>query len=177
MKLTRVLTLTLPLLLSGYLLSANGETVNFDGTLIEDACEVYPGDEAVVLDFGTVIDKFLYMYNRTQSQAFAIRLINCDLVLGREVKVSFSGTESVSLAGLVALDSGSQAKGVAVGLETASGSALKLNSGSYTQALTAGSNNALNLKAYVQGEPLALQNRTLVLGPFTATTTFTLEYE
>ncbi|WP_447885628.1 fimbrial protein [Serratia fonticola] len=167
----------LSLLLAGLTAPCMADTVNFDGTLIEDACEIYPGDEAVELDFGTVIDKYLYLNTRTHSQPFVIRLINCDLALGREVKVTFSGMASGALPGYLAFDSGSTAKGAAIGLENSSGELLAINSGKVTQQLQTGNNNALNLKAFVQGEPLALQNKSLQRGAFTATATFTLEYE
>ncbi len=42
--------------------------VEFDGTLIEDACDVYPGDESIELDFGTIVDKYLYLNTQTNSQ-------------------------------------------------------------------------------------------------------------
>ncbi len=167
----------LSLLLAGLAAPCVADTVNFDGTLIEDACEIYPSDEAVEMDFGTLIDKYLYLNSRTHSQSFAIRLINCDLALGREVKITFSGVASSALPGYLALDSSSTAKGVAIGLENGAGELLAINSGKVTQPLQAGSNNALNLKAFVQGEPLALQNKTIQRGAFTATATFTLEYE
>lgn len=159
-------------------LQAQSETVQFDGTLVEDACEVYPGDENIELDFGTVIDKFLYLNVRTQSQSFTIRLINCDLVLGREVKVTFTGTESVTLPGLLAINPGSLASGIAIGLETEDGIPIELNkSRDYIQQLHTGDGNNLNLKAYVQGEPNALLTKTIERGSFEATTTFMLEYE
>ncbi|HHN8583487.1 TPA: fimbrial protein [Providencia rettgeri] len=154
------------------------EEVRFDGTLVEDACEVYPGDESVELDFGTVIDKYLYINTRTHSQPFTIRLINCDLVLGKEVQVTFMGNESTTLPGLLALDSVSQAKGIAIGLEASGGRPIPLNkSKGYVQGLHTGNGNNLNLQAYVQGEPPSLQAKNIVLGEFVATTTFMLEYE
>lgn len=169
------------ILLGGLLnvsLSAQSETVQFDGTLVEDACEVYPGDENIELDFGTVIDKYLYINTRTHSQPFTIRLINCDLVLGREVQVTFTGAESVALSGLLALNTGSQASGIAIGLETGAGVPIKLNKPKdYIQQLHTGDGNNLNLQAYVQGEPNALLTKTIGRGAFEATTTFTLEYE
>jgi type 1 fimbria pilin len=168
-----------PLGLSALLLNTGvmAETVNFDGTLVEDACEVYPGDENIELDFGSVVDKYLYLNTRTHSQPFTIRLVNCDLVLGREVKVTFSGTENGALSGLLAIDASSQASGIAIGLETASGTALPINTGEYTQSLHSGNGNDVNLQAYVQGEPLALQTKTLGRGAFLATATFELNYE
>lgn len=165
--------------LSALLFSAavTAETVEFDGTLVEDACEVYPGDESIELDFGTVVDKYLYLNTKTHSQPFTIRLINCDLVLGREVKVTFSGNENMALSGLLAIDTGSQASGIAIGLETDNGTALPINTGNYTQNLYSGNGNNLNFKAYVQGEPLALQMKTIGRGEFLATATFELNYE
>lgn len=157
---------------------AAADRVDFDGTLIEDACEVAPGDENIELDFGTIVDKYLYLNTRTHSEPFTIRLINCDLVLGREVRVTFSGTESVALPGLLALDGVSQAKGVAIGLESADGTPITLNKHQdYIQSLHTGNGNDLQLKAYVQGEPNALATKGVVLGEFRATSTFGLEYE
>ncbi|EML7933734.1 MULTISPECIES: fimbrial protein [Providencia] len=162
-------------LMSGFALA---DDVRFDGTLVEDACEVYPGDESIELDFGTVVDKYLYLNTRTHSQPFTIRLINCDLVLGKEVQVTFTGIESKTLPGLLALDTASQAKGIAVGLETIGGVPIKLNKAKdYLQALHAGNGNNLKLQAYIQGEPTALQAQNIVLGKFVATSTFMLEYE
>lgn len=154
------------------------DNVWFDGTLVEDACEVYPGDENIELDFGTVIDKYLYLNTRTHSQVFTIRLINCDLILGKEVKVTFTGNESVTLPGLLALDNISKAKGIAVGIETSAGMPIKLNKPQdYTQTLHTGNGNNLNFQAYLQAEPTALQEKNIVLGDFITTTTFLLEYE
>ncbi len=171
-----------PFILLGGLLnvswSAQSEVVQFDGTLVEDACEVYPGDENIELDFGTVIDKYLYINTRTHSQPFTIRLINCDLVLGREVQVTFTGTESMALPGLLALNAGSQASGIAIGLEAESGVQIKLNKPkNYIQQLHTGDGNNLNLKAYVQGEPNPLLTKAIGRGAFEATATFMLEYE
>ncbi|WP_322740633.1 fimbrial protein [Providencia heimbachae] len=168
----------LPLFMLSISFPILADEVRFDGTLVEDACEVYPGDENIELDFGTVIDKYLYLNTRTHSQPFTIRLINCDLVLGKEVQVTFTGNESTTLPGLLALDSISQAKGIAVGLESAGGTPIKLNKmKDYVQALHAGNGNNVSLQAYVQAEPQALQARNIILGNFVATTTFMLEYE
>lgn len=92
------------------------------------------------------------------------------------MKVTF-GNGECGFTWAISTGWGSQAKGVAVGLETSSGIALAINHGVYTQALYASNNNVLNLQAYVQGEPMALQNKSLVLGPWSATATFKLDYE
>lgn len=177
---TKVTLRRWPALLAGALLTLAGaghaEDVYFNGTLLADACTIAPGDEEVELDFRNVVDKFLYRYNRIPSETFEIRLTDCDLTLGNLVKVVLSGNESPILPGLLALDGGSVASGIAIGLETATGVALPLNTGEVTYPLAAGT-NLLRLKAYIQGEPAALASKTIGLGPFTATATFTLEYE
>lgn len=157
-------------------LSAQSETVQFDGTLVEDTCEVYPGDENIELDFGTVIDQYLYNNTRTHGQPFTIRLINCDLVIGREFYVMFMGTESVALPGLLSLNAGSQASGIAVGLETMHDYPIRINETTIT-VTTYSSNFNLNFKAYIKGESNALLTKTIGRGAFEATTTFKLEYQ
>lgn len=51
-------------------------------------------DKEIALDFGTIIDKYLYLDTRTPGQKFEIRLAECDI---------------------------SQAKGITIGLKTLAG--------------------------------------------------------
>lgn len=135
-----------------------------------------PGDEEITLDFGTIIDKYLYLNIRTQGQPFEIRLSECDLALGNMVSVTFQGTENTALPGLLAIDGSSQAKGIAIGLETPQGKLLPINKASDKYRLQAG-NNVIALHAYVQGEPQAIALSGIERGPFNAVATFSLEYE
>lgn len=151
-------------------------SVQYRGNLVAEPCTLLPEDENILLDFGTVIDKYLYLNTRTHSKPFQLHLIDCDISLGKTVKMTFSGTESVTLPGLLALDGGSEASGVAIGLETEDGQALALNQQSRGQEISDG-NNTLSLQAYVKGEPEAITNRTIERGMFTAVATFSLEYE
>ena len=152
------------------------DNVRLHGALVAEPCVIAPGDEDVKLDFGTVIDKYLYTNVRTHGQAFDIHLTECDLSLGKMVKVTFKGEENPSLGGLLAIDGGSQASGIAIGMETRDGQALPLNKFSGGQQLSSGS-NTLTVLAYVRGEPEAIANRTIQRGPFSAIATFSLEYE
>ncbi len=151
-------------------------SINYTGSLVAEPCVIPPGDEEIRLDFGTVVDKYLYQNTRTLGQSFEIRLAECDISLGKTVKVTFSGTENSALPGLLAIDAGSGAKGIAIGLETTAAKPLPLNKPSDDYALQAG-NNLITLKAYVQGEPQAIAERTIGYGPFSAVATFSLEYE
>lgn len=156
--------------------AVQADNVRLHGALVAEPCVIAPGDESVKLDFGTVIDKYLYANERTHGQAFAIRLTECDLSLGKTVKVTFSGMENPSLKGLLAIDGGSRAAGIAIGMETQAGQPLPLNKIGGGYRLVSGS-NTLTVLAYVQGEPEAIARRTIERGPFSAIATFSLEYE
>ncbi|BEO10533.1 TPA: fimbrial protein [Serratia marcescens] len=148
----------------------------FHGELVAEPCVIPPGSEIIPLDFGTVIDKYLYSYQRTLAVPLAIQLAECDLSLGQSLTVTFVGSENGSLPGYLALDTGSQARGVAIGLESMEGKSLPLNKRGEKISLVSG-NNQIRLQAYIRGEPLALQSRTIVRGDFSAAVTFNLEYE
>jgi len=163
-------------LMVGPLFAAEENNVHLYGTLVAEPCVIPPGEEEIELDFGTVIDKSLYLNKRTSGQPFSIHLTECDLSLGNTVKVTFSGKENPNLPGLLALDGGSSASGVGIGLETQEGKALPLKSASEEFQLSEGS-YMINLKAYVQGEPEAIQKKSIGLGTLSAVATFSLEYE
>lgn len=76
---------------------------------------------------------------------------------------------------MLALDAGSGASGIGVGIETPSQKPLPLNTVSDEQVLRNGS-NVIELKAYVQGEPNAIRDQSIGHGAYTATSTFTLDY-
>lgn len=150
--------------------------LRYTGSLVAEPCIIEPGYEDIVLDFGSIIDKYLYLNTRTQSKPFEIRLVDCDLSIGKTVSVTFRGTESVGLPGLLAVDNSSAAKGIAIGLETNEAKPLAFNKESDKFVLQAG-NSRIGLKAYVQGEPTAIRNKNITRGPFSAVATFRLEYE
>lgn len=146
------------------------------GALVAEPCVISPGKEEIQLDFGTIIDKYLYLNKRTLGQPFEISLTGCDLTLGKTVKATFLGTESSALPGLLAIDASSEAKGIAIGLETQGAKPLPFNQSSDKFPLQEG-DSRIALKAYVQGEPDAIASQTINLGWFSAAATFSLEYE
>ncbi|HHQ6579729.1 TPA: fimbrial protein [Serratia fonticola] len=152
------------------------ENVEFRGALVNAPCSLRPGDEAIELNLGTLVNKFLYTNTRTPSQTFSLHLDDCDTAVATGVKLTFMGIESTALPGLLALDTSSAARGVAVGMETSGGQALPLNVQGSTTPLIQG-NMAIALQAFVQAEPAAKANQGIVEGAFTATATFALEYQ
>ena len=147
----------------------------FKGNLVEEACTIRPGDEAITLELWDVTSKHLYINTRTQGKGFKVHLEDCDTTIGNTVTIQFGGRENTALPGLFALDGGSGASGIGVGLETPSNKPLPLNTVSDEQVLSNGS-NVIELKAYVQGEPRAINDQTIGHGAFTVTSTFTLDY-
>ncbi|OOV89396.1 MULTISPECIES: fimbrial protein [unclassified Pseudomonas] len=163
-------------LMLAHSLTAQAENVRLHGALVAEPCVIVPGDENVQLNFGTVIDKYLYANQRTRGQAFDIRLMACDPSLSKTVKMTFSGVENPHLEGLLAIEGNSQASGIAIGMETQAGRKLPLNTSGEGIRLVNG-NNTLTVLAYVQGEPQAIAKHNIQHGPFSAIATFSLEYE
>ncbi|SFN55285.1 Pilin (type 1 fimbria component protein) [Izhakiella capsodis] len=150
--------------------------VQFHGTLVTAPCVIPPGEQNITLAFGTIPDKQLYADIRTPDSPFSIHLTHCNTKAMKTVMVSLVGAESRAIPGLLALDAGSTAKGIAIGLETAGGQPLKLNQETPAQKLSDG-DNTIQLEAYVMGEPAALADMSLKDGNFQATATFMLTYE
>lgn len=151
------------------------ENLAFKGALVNAPCTLRAGDEELELDFGTLIDKYLYRNTRTPSRPFSLHLDDCDTAVMTGVKLTFTGTENTALTGLLALDAGSLAQGVAIGMESGAGQPWPLNVPRVI-ALTPG-NMVIPLQAFVQVEPAAQSSQGIVRGPFTATATFALEYQ
>lgn len=165
------------LLCSAFLATAaDSDNVRFHGALVSKPCRLVAGSEDFEVALGSVVDKALYGYGRTSGQPLEIRLKDCSTSVAKSVKVTFSGTESAALPGLFFVQGRSGPLGVAIGLEMASGTALKVNEASDLQTLTSGE-TVISMRAYVQGEPDAISGRKIIPGEFSVTTTFALEYE
>lgn len=152
------------------------DNVRFRGALVADPCTLRVTDENITIDFGSIVEKYLYLNTRTLGVPLVLHLDDCDLSLGNMVKLTFSGTENSRLNGLLAISGASQTSGIGIGIETQQGNKVAINTGSYNQGLITG-NNSINLRTYVQGEPDAISQKTINPGEFTASATFLLEYE
>lgn len=61
--------------------AAATDNLNFDGTLVAEPCTLDPDTTNITLDFGILVDKYLYINTRTHSKPFSIRLLECDLTI------------------------------------------------------------------------------------------------
>lgn len=153
------------------------ENVKFEGDLVHEPCIIAPEDSTVSLDFGTIVDKYLYAHERTASQTVTVHLSNCDLDLAKMVKVYFIGPESSALKGHLAVNIAGQPGGIALGLESASdGAFIPINAESQDQPITAG-DSWIKFSAFIRGEETAIKNKAIIRGPFSATLNFSLFYE
>ncbi|WP_426445648.1 fimbrial protein [Siccibacter colletis] len=148
--------------------------LHFGGTLVSDPCDLDPETTDLVVDFGSVIEKDLYLHTRTRSVPFVINMINCDTTLGDSVTLTFKGTENDALPGMLAVTG--TATGIAVALEAQDGTPLPFNRATPSFTLTQG-NNSIILQAYVMGEPEAITNQAITPGEFSAIATFEMEYD
>lgn len=137
---------------------------------MEEACTLRPGDEAITLELWDLTSKYLYINTRSVGRRFQLHLQECDTTISDSVTITFGGTGNPELPGLLALDAGSGASGIGVGLETLGDKPLPVNSVSDRQVLSDGS-NVIELKAYVQGEPAAIRDQTIGHGAYTVTST------
>lgn len=173
LPMTVALVLSLSLMMPGKIQAA--DNLNFTGNLVAEACTIRPGDEALQLRFDDLSSHYLYVNTRTVGQAFSIHLVGCDISIADSVTTTFSGQENTELPGLLALASGSRARGIAIGLETLSDKLLPLNVIGEPQALSIG-DSVIGFKAYVRGEPKAIAQQTIRAGQYRAVSTFTLAY-
>ncbi|WP_312757569.1 fimbrial protein [Pantoea brenneri] len=158
---------------------AASSDVDFKGTLVAEPCTVATGGdgENVLVDFGTIPDKNFYFYTppRTWQFPFHILLKDCDLSLGSQVKVTFTGTEDAEQPGLLALSSRNGVDHLAIGIQAADGGDIAVNQQTKGYALNSGTTE-LKFSSYIQASDAGVKNRTVGKGTFEAVTTFLLEY-
>lgn len=146
--------------------------LHFSGNLVSEPCKPDPLTNDLTVSFGTVIEKSIYLNTRTDDATFTINLLECDTSMGRSVVLTFRGTESDALPGDLAVTG---VTGIAIGLENPDGTPLQLNKPAPQLPLSDGS-NSFTFKAYVTGEPTAIQEHSITAGDFSATATFEMAY-
>ena len=80
------------------------DNLSFKGNLVEEACTIRPGDEAITLEIWDVTSKHLYINTRSQGKGFKLHLEDCDTTIGNTVTITFGGRENMALPGLFALE-------------------------------------------------------------------------
>lgn len=169
-------TAALSLILTTFSARALDDNVQITGNLVTEPCTLDPTTADIPLTVGNLVAKYFYTSSRTPGESFIIRLLDCDTSVGKNATVTFTGTESRGLPGLLMPDAG-DTQGIAFGIETDDSVAqpVPLNTPSLVFELSEGSTE-LHLRGYVQGEPDAIENKRILTGLFTGTATFEIAY-
>lgn len=164
--------------LSSVAMAANSSQIEYSGTLIALPCTVDPVYENFGVDFGGNINSkdLVAGQRRYSKEDILFHLTDCSTSLGNTISAKFSGV-STTVNGLLNVDAGSQASGIAVGLETVNGVALPINNAQVTPViLITQGEMTIQIRSYLQAVEGATVE-TIEPGFFTATLTYTLVYE
>lgn len=150
--------------------------LQMDGTLVTEPCTLDPGLNTITVSFGTVIKKGLYREPRSSVQTFKVSLSDCDVSLGHDVTLTFTGEESQAegMSGYLAT-TGPGSTGIVIGIETQDGSAVAINEPTPAFKLHDGLSE-IYFQAYVLATPEAVRNQSLAAGDFSATATLDIDY-
>lgn len=150
------------------------DNLQIKGVLVNEPCVLDPEGNTLTVDFRTVIKKGLYKDKRTPAIPFTIRLTECDTSIGKEVTLKLAGNESTALPGFLTTQ-GAGSTGIAIGLETPDKTPIAVNQETAAYALQ-DNVTEIHLQAFVEAEPDAIKNQTLVAGDFSATATINVSY-
>ncbi|CAI1508423.1 fimbrial protein [Serratia ficaria] len=148
--------------------------VTFTGSVVDAPCSIHPDSLDQTIPLGQISNASLKKGGTSTTRPFYIKLENCTFgtpATKNKVTVTFTGSESDAVAGLLATTG--QAKGVAVAITDNSGGVVKLGKPTKARELQNG-NNTLNFGAYVQGT--ANETVAITEGDFQSVADFTLAY-
>lgn len=155
-----------------------GGDLSFKGVVMAYPCSIAPESERVLVDFGEISTKSLYLNGKTTPVPFTIKLQDCNPNVFNAVTVTFSGIANANLADHLAIGATApgNAGGVGIGLLEDDDTPVRLNVATQPTLIN-DTILRLNYKAFVEAEPDALANGTITTGLFTATANYTLNYQ
>lgn len=157
------------LLLIGSLAIADTD-IEFSGTLIAEPCLVSTDSEDQTVEFGTVVNKIFINHTRSVPESFSIKLLECDLTVGNNVTVTFSGTEDGLQSDTFAVTGA--AEGIAIAIENENSTPVIPEEAMKPVPLS-GETTILNYRAYVQANDYSKVKE----GDFQSVVSFLLEYD
>lgn len=155
--------------------AANNATINYSGTLVALPCTVPPGTEDLYVDMGVIPTKSLYRFTRTAAKLIEFELKDCDTSLGSTIAIYFSGPMTAD--GLLAFGGSSTATGAGIGLENMNGTPININNVTPYKINIVEGDMTVRMKAFVQGTQVALAEKSIEPGFFTAVLTYIMSYE
>lgn len=150
------------------------DTMQLEGLLREGPpCDLFPGDENVQVNFGSVGNKDIDNLGEAGRTDFDIRLTNCDLTQASTVTMTLTGTPSDANQGWLAPAPDSQASGLAIAIMTRAGDPVPLGQATPPQTLVPGPLNRVELSSVVKDASA----NPVVPGAFNAVADFLMEYQ
>lgn len=162
--------------------SATPTDAVFHGELVEDPCIIDPSGSDLDVDLQRRESAFFYNHPVdpvTTPIPFKLTLADCDLTLGKTVKITLTGDPDLDEPGLLKIKG--TAKGIAIGLDSTQDgtiTAMPVNQQATSYQLKGnGVKNVLTFQAYLKGKKDAIENKTIEEGDYSAMIQFGLEYE
>lgn len=154
---------------------ANGK-IKITGRYISSACTLMPESENIDVEFGAIIDKYLYRNVKSPFESFVIKLTDCKPEVADSVKIQFNGPENTVLPGYLAINGTGGASGIGVGILDSEKQLLPVNTAIAEHKIE---NTDLEIRFYtfIEVEPDAIKNNSIGRGEFTAVATFMLSYD
>lgn len=146
---------------------------SFTGGLVQEPCILDPNSSDIVIDFGSVINKFLYRYQRTAGIPITLNLQGCDTSTTNKLSITFKATEDAQQAGMMALDPSSTAKGIAIGIEE-KGIFITINKS--VERIFHSGDNKMVFDLFLSANRESIKNNELHPGTINASATVELEY-
>lgn len=147
--------------------------VHFFGQLVADACQlVVNGETLAEVVFSPISAPDLAVRRQSAHIPFTLQLKDCKTALSEGVTVRFSGTTASGMNGFLAMDAASEASGIAIGIETATGTQVEVNGASGAKFTLDNGLNVLNFNAWIQ----VLDGDVITPGTFSATANVAFEY-
>lgn len=144
--------------------------VEFSGTLVADPCRVETESEEQTVEFGAIPAKTFIDEVQSVPKPFHIYLKECDLSVGSQVSVTFSGEKDLIEPSLFEVSG--TAMGIALAIEDSEGRPVTPD-GEQEPVTLAEGDTTLTWRARVQ----STAGRNVGEGEFSSVVTFTLRYE
>ncbi|HYG44204.1 MAG TPA: fimbrial protein [Bordetella sp.] len=140
--------------MAGAALAADTGNISFVGEITTSACSIGGGQQGtdMIVPMGSISTNMFSsgLGSKSPEVDFTISLLGCDTTVANTAHIAFRpGAGSVVDSRLLSLESGAGAQGVAVGLATASGTAIVVGGAAGNYSLIEGT-NILRFKAFYE---------------------------
>ena len=146
-------------------------SVTFTGSITDAPCSIEPGSLDQTVKLGDIASVQLKKGGKSTPQDILIKLVGCDVSTAKNVTTTFTGAESETTPGLLAMKG--SARGASIAINDVDGKLLPLGEKSKPQEVEDGQ-VTLRFSAYLQGDSAS---ESVTPGEFSSVADFTLAYQ